>query len=93
MTTLSKPIEEVRVLFIDAGQEPIHTEKLVMTDENPALVHKTILEGLNRLGHRTTALIHFRSKWFEAVHTADRGKSSNYYKNQIFYHPYMVNLA
>jgi hypothetical protein len=84
--------EIVKILGVDTGKEPIQFEKLEISNENPALIKKTILEMLNRMGKNAHALCKFRNKFFVCDHTAKRGPSSVYVRSEVRYHPYIEEL-
>lgn len=86
--------ETVKILIIDSGQTPIHTEKYEFLESEGAKIKETILSSLNRLGKATHALIKFKNEYYVADHTA-QGKieSLTYYKHKVQYHPYIKELS
>ena len=86
--------ETIKILIIDSAQTPIHTEKYEFNASDGDKVKETILSSLNRLGKATHALIKYKNKFYTADHTA-QGKieSTNYYKTEVKYHPFMKELA
>ena len=80
----------VKILIIDSGQTPIHTEKYEFSETDSAKIKDTILSSLNRLGKATHALIKFKNEYFVADHTAQgKVQSDTYYKHKVKYHPFM----
>ena len=86
--------EPVKILIIDSGQTPIHTEKYEMASNDGANIKTTILNCLNKYGKACHALIKFKDEYFVADHTA-QGKleSTSYYRHKVKYHPYMKDLV
>lgn len=86
--------ETVKILIIDSGQTPIHTEKYEFQSSQGDQIKNTILSALNRLGKAAHALIKYKQDYFIADHTAE-GKvlSESYYRTKVKYHPYMSELA
>ena len=90
---MSTTSEIVRILTIDTGHDPIRTEHIDVSSDNPAAIKKAVLDGINRFGKNAHALISFRGKWFVADHTAQRGPSSDYVKSEVHYHPFMEEMV
>jgi hypothetical protein len=84
----------VKILIIDSGKTPIHTEKYEFASNDAAKIKDTILSSLNRLGKATHALIKFKNEYYVADHTAQgKVESTSYYRHKVKYHPYMKELA
>lgn len=77
----------VKLLAVDTDTEPITTEKLeLQTDDAPAL-KITILDLLNKHGKNSTVVVGYRGKLYTCSHTAKRGPSDSYFRQEIVYHP------
>ena len=94
MVTDSEKNSAVKIIIIDSGQTPIHTEKYEFLDSEGDKIKSTILSALNRLGKASHALIKYKRDYFIADHTAE-GKvlSESYYRTKVKYHPYMKELV
>lgn len=80
----------VKILIIDSGQTPIHTEKYEFASNEGDKIKNTILSALNRLGKATHALIKYKNDYFIADHTAEgKNLSETYYRTKVKYHPFM----
>ena len=80
----------VKILIIDSGQTPIHTEKYEFASSEGDKIKNTILSALNRLGKATHALIKYKNDYFIADHTAEgKIQSEHYWKTKVKYHPFM----
>lgn len=87
-------MDTVKILIIDSGQSPIHTEKYEFAESDGAKIKSTILSSLNRLGKATHALIKFKNDYYVADHTAQgKNESLTYYRHKVKYHPYMKELV
>jgi hypothetical protein len=89
-STTDQSKSAVKILIIDSGQTPIHTEKYQFMDNEGDKIKNTILTSLNRLGKASHALIKYKNDYFIADHTA-QGKimSETYYRTKVKYHPFM----
>ena len=85
--------DTVKILIIDSGKTPIHTEKYEFASTDPN-IKSTILNCLNKYGKGCHALMKFRNEYFVADHTA-QGKieSEKYHRTKIKYHPFMKELV
>jgi len=84
----------VKILIIDSGQTPIHTEKYEFKPSEKDTIQSTILNCLNKYGKAAHALIKFKNEYFVADHTA-QGKieSIKYHRHKVKYHPFMQELV
>lgn len=84
--------ETIKVLVINSGTTPIHTEKYEFAS-NDSTAKEQILAALNRLGKATHALIKYKGKLWIADHTSQGNTpSTEYYKSEIKYHPFARDL-
>jgi hypothetical protein len=90
---MSSQTDIIKVLFVDTEREPIYTERLDLTNENPAQNKATIIERLNELGKNSHCLLKFNDKFFVYDHTAKRGASSDVHRSIVKYHPLMAQLV
>lgn len=86
--------EPVKILIIDSGQTPIHTEKYEFKSSERETIQTTILNCLNKYGKACHALIKFKNEYFVADHTSEgKSESTSYYRHKVKYHPFMKELA
>lgn len=90
---MAAPTDQVKVLFVDTEREPVFTERLDLTNENPAHNKATIIARLNELGKNSHCLVKFNSKLHVYDHTAKRGASDDIHRSEVRYHPLMALLA
>ncbi len=82
--------ENVKILIIKSGTEPIQTERYDIPDIDPERIKTTILEAINRLGKTAQAWMFYKNKAYTCDHTADRGPSKFYYRAEVSYVPQKV---
>jgi len=83
----------VKLLAVNTGSEEIVTEKHEFPSSESEKIKETILESLNRMGKSSHVLISYSGKLYTANHTSQRGKSRDYYRAEVRYHPMATELA
>ena len=82
--------EPIKILFVNTGVNPISFEK---SEVDAANVKEYILNGINKLGKQSHALIKFKDRLFVCDHKARKGPSADYYRAEVKYHPFASELA
>ena len=83
----------IKILVVNTGSTPISTEKYEFASTEGEKAREKILEAINRLGKNSHALLKFRNRYWVADHKARKGPSTDYYKHEVKYHPYMKELV
>lgn len=82
----------VKFLGVNFGsQHPILFDKREMDADDPNL-KQTILDMLNEMGKQSHVLLKWGNKLYTANHTAARGPSHEYFRDETSYHRYASML-
>lgn len=85
--------EIVKILLVNTGSTPISTEKMEFNAVEKDTIQKAILDGINRMGKQSHALIKYQGRLFVCDHKARKGPSDGYYKHEVKYHPFAGDLS
>jgi hypothetical protein len=85
--------ETVQILLVNTGTTPIALEKMTFKSTEKDAMQSAILNGINRLGKQSHALIKFRDRLYTCDHTARKGPSTGYYRKEVPYHTFASELS
>jgi hypothetical protein len=86
-------MSDISLLLVNTGVWPINTQKVELNSNESDKVKSTILDGINSLGNRAHALIKYQNRYFVCEHKDQYGKSTDYSRREVKYHPYMKEFV
>ena len=86
-------MSDISLLFINPEKPDTHLKPIIFSSSESDKIKQSILEGINSLGNRAYALIKYNNKYFVCEHKDQYGKSTDYSRRDIKYHPYMKELV
>ena len=84
--------QNIKVLVINVGVDPIKTERFEFPIGEAKIAGAAALEVMNRMGKNSEALFKKGNVVWLLSHTSARGPSKSLYHSKINYHPLMKEL-